>query len=222
MIELHDVTVVYGRTVALDAVSLELHEGVTGLFGQNGSGKSTMLRAVAGLIRPTRGHISLDGRPVTLREEGFRRRIGYSGHQSGLYERLTIAENLLLFARMYGTPRERVDETIERLGLSDRSDVQVGALSAGGKRSAAVARALLHEPDVLLLDEPYANLDDETADRISETVAAWRGPGRTAVIATHGAKRVKSFADASLILKRARAVSYRIRVPGDEDDEAEE
>jgi heme ABC exporter ATP-binding subunit CcmA len=222
LIELQDVTVVYGRTVALDAVSLELREGVTGLFGQNGSGKSTMLRAVAGLIRPTRGHISLDGRPVTLREEGFRRRIGYAGHQTGLYERLTIAENLLLFARMYGTPRERVDETIERLGLSDRSDVQVGALSAGGKRSAAVARALLHEPDVLLLDEPYANLDDEAADRISETVAAWRGPGRTAVIATHGAKRVKSFADASLILKRARAVSYRIRVPGDDDDEAEE
>lgn len=211
MIDILELTVVYGRTIALDALHLELNEGITGLFGQNGSGKSTLLRALAGLTRPTSGAIVLQGEHVSARDESFRRRVGYSGHQTGLYERLSVRENLMLFAQMYGVTSTRVDVVIADLGLDDRSGVMVGALSAGGKRSASVARALLHEPDLLLLDEPYANLDDEAAERISRSVQAWRAPGRLGIIATHGAKRVKSFADASLILKRGRVVSYRIR-----------
>lgn len=211
MIELRGVTVVYGRTIALDAVELELREGITGLFGPNGSGKSTLLRVLAGLLRPSAGSITLRGAPVSARDETFRRSVGYAGHQTGLYERLTVRENLVLFAQLYGSSEQRVDDVIEVLGLGDRRDVLIGSLSAGGKRSASVARALVHEPDLLFLDEPYANLDDEAADRISGAVQQWRGPGRVGVIATHGAKRVKGFADASLILQRAHAVSYRIR-----------
>jgi ABC-type multidrug transport system ATPase subunit len=100
---------------------------------------------------------------------------------------------------------------LELLDLNDRRNTPVGHLSAGLKRRAAVARAVLHEPDVLLLDEPYANLDDDASARVSDAVKAWRAPGRAAIIATHGAKRVKTFADASLIVQRGRVISYRRR-----------
>ncbi|MDQ4058489.1 MAG: ABC transporter ATP-binding protein [Actinomycetota bacterium] len=95
--------------------------------------------------------------------------------------------------------------------MTDRSHTLVGDLSAGLKHRASVARAILHEPDVLLLDEPYANLDDDASARVSDAVKTWRAPGRAAIIATHGAKRVKAFADAGIIVQRGRVVSYRRR-----------
>jgi ABC-type multidrug transport system ATPase subunit len=117
-------------------------------------------------------------------------------------------ENLALFARLHGVAERRVDEVLEELGLARRRDFLVGALSAGLKRRASVARALLHHPDLLLLDEPYANLDDDASDLVSAAVRRWRGPGRAALVATHGAKKVKRFADAGLILRDGRAVVY--------------
>jgi heme exporter protein A len=204
--------VVFGRTVALDSVTFEIGPGVTGLFGPNGSGKSTFLRAAAGLLRPVGGAVTIDGVVATMRSERFRRRIGYAGHQSGLYPDLSVAENLTLFARLYGARSDRVEEMLTAVGLTDRASTPVGALSAGLARRASVARAMLHEPDVLLLDEPYANLDDEASAKIGEAVKAWAAPGRCAVIATHGAKRVKAFADAGVILRDGRVViagSYR-------------
>ena len=211
MIELDDVRVMYGRTLALDSISLDLRDGVTGLFGQNGSGKSTLLKVIAGFVRPTHGDVRSGERPVRLGDEEWRRILGYAGHEPGLYGRLTVIENLELFARLYGTSPARAAELLEALDIADRRDSRVDALSAGLKRRVSVARALLHEPSVLLLDEPYANLDDDAADRVSEVVRDWRKPGRIALIATHGAKRVKEFADAAIILKQAHVVSYRVR-----------
>lgn len=211
MIEVAALRVAYGRTIALRDVDLAIRPGVTGLFGQNGAGKSTLLRAIAGLLEPTSGTISLDGRSLSLRDEEARRRLGYAGHRPGLYERLTVIENLRLFGRMYGVTQQRIDETLQLVDLVDRRDDRVSDLSAGLLRRAAVARAILHEPQVLLLDEPYANLDDEAAEAVSETVKAWRGDDRYALIATHGAKRVKPFADAGIILKRGQVISYRVR-----------
>jgi heme ABC exporter ATP-binding subunit CcmA len=218
LIKVAGLRVVFGRTVALDSLSLEIGEGITGLFGPNGSGKSTLLRAVAGLVRPVAGSITIDGGPAGTRSESLRRRIGYAGHESGLYPKLTLVENLGLFARLYGIGPERVRELLAAVGLADRATTPVGDLSAGLARRAAVARALLHEPQVLLLDEPYANLDDEASELISVAVRAWRGPGRCAVIATHGAKRVKSFADGGVILNNGRvtiAGRYRRRAPAE-------
>ncbi len=202
-------TVRYGRTLALDSVEIEIEPGISGLFGPNGSGKSTFLRVVAGLLRPSGGRITLNGRLVSNRDEGFRRLIGYSGHTPGLYERLTVRENLDLFSSMYGCGPDRAPKLIEDLALEDRAERRVGELSAGSKRTASVARALLHEPQILLLDEPYTNAVEEAAEAISRAVVAWRRPGRTAIIATHGAKRVRAFADAAIILQRARLVRHR-------------
>ena len=219
MISLEHLTVIYGRTLALDDVSLDIRPGITGLFGPNGAGKSTLLRVLAGLIRPTRGSIELEGAPIDLRSENFRGRIGYAGHEPGLYPDLTVAENLELFRELYGAPSERVDEMIANVGLEERRAVRVRDLSAGLKRRAAVARALVHDPDVLLLDEPYANLDDESSEKLSATIRGWSDGSRYALIATHGAKRVKSFADAGVIIQRGRIISYRVRtaeVPGAE------
>ena len=202
MIAVEGVTVVFGRTVALDSVSVEMPDGVIGVFGPNGSGKSTLLRAVAGLVKPISGTISMDGAGVDHRNESLRRQIGYAGHNSGLYARLSVYENLVLFGSLYGTPVARADEMIDTLDLGSHATKPAGELSAGLKRRAAVARAMLHEPRVLLLDEPYANVDEEAGDRITDAVKSWRAPGRIGLIATHGAKRVKPFADAGLILQR--------------------
>jgi len=208
-IELLGLTVSYGSTLALRPVDLTLYDGVTGLFGPNGAGKSTLLRVLSGLLRPSGGHATLFGKEIRATNESIRRRIGYVGHESGLYNRLSVIENLTLFANLYGVASTRVDDVLERLGMSERRNTQVGTLSAGLARRIAVARALLHEPDVLLLDEPYANLDDDATERVSAAVLDWRAPGRVAVIATHGAKRVKAFADAGIIIQRGAVISYR-------------
>lgn len=208
MIEIKDVTVVFGRTLALNRVDLEIGPGITGLFGQNGSGKSTLLRAIAGLIKPTKGAVLIDGRERARSDERSRAVLGFAGHESGLYARLTLQENLELFATLYGTVGAGVELILERLGLRALADVPVGSLSAGMKRRAAVARALLHDPEVLLLDEPYANLDDEASEAVSSAIREWSGPHKTAVIATHGAKRVKAYASAGVILQRGEVSSH--------------
>ncbi|HEX2051322.1 MAG TPA: heme ABC exporter ATP-binding protein CcmA [Actinomycetota bacterium] len=208
MIRVEGVRVAFGRTVALEHVDLEAGDGVVGVFGQNGSGKTTLLRVVAGLLQPSAGRVVLDGEPVWRGGEDVRRRIGYAGHAPGLYGQLTVAENVELFARLHGAPDGAAAQAIDALGLGDRAGTRVGELSAGLRRRAGVARALVHDPDVLLLDEPYANLDDDAAELVSAALRAWRGPERVALVATHGAKRLKSFADAGLILQRGRVVTY--------------
>jgi ABC-type multidrug transport system ATPase subunit len=172
-----------------------------------------LLRVLAGLHRPSHGSISFDGVPRHAADEALRRRIGYAGHEAGLYGRLTVEENLALFAALWGAPSSRVSQTLGEVGLEDRARSRVDELSAGLKRRASVARALVHQPDILLLDEPFATLDDESADLVIGAIKAWRAPGRIAVIATHGAKRLKSFADTAVVLRRGLVASDRDRAP---------
>ncbi len=210
MIELRGVTVAYGRTLALRDVDAAVETGVTGVFGPNGSGKSTLLRIAAGLLKPSSGEVLVDGRRFSARDEAQRGMVGYAGHDSGLYPALTVRENVALFAHLHGAPRSNVDRVVASVGLADRKETRVAELSAGLKKRAALARAIVHEPRVLILDEPYANLDDEAADLVTATIENWRAPGRTALIATHGAKRLKSYADASLVLRRGATASHRL------------
>ncbi|HEV3472289.1 MAG TPA: heme ABC exporter ATP-binding protein CcmA [Actinomycetota bacterium] len=208
MISTREVRVVFGGTVALSAIDLELGSGIVGLFGPNGSGKTTLLRVLTGLLPPTSGEVLYDGAPLDLRDEAQRRMLGYAGHSSGLYDTFTVRENLELFARLYGAVG-RVPHVIEALALTEVAGTRVGHLSAGWVRRAAVARAMVHDPQMLLLDEPYANLDDDASDIVSNAIRAWHSPGRTAVIATHGAKRVRAYADAGVVLRRGEVASAR-------------
>ena len=205
-VALDHVTVAFGRTLALDDVTLDIPEGITGLFGPNGSGKSSLLAAIAGLVKPMGGAVTIDGVLHSGRNEDLRRSIGYAGHASGLYGRLSLVENLGLFAALYGTDPGRIDGLISGLGLGASATRPVMELSAGSKRRGAVARALLNDPDVLLLDEPYANVDDEAADAISAAITSWKRPGKIALVATHGAKKVKAYADGAIVLQRGRLV----------------
>ena len=179
------------------------------MFGPNGSGKSTLLRTIAGLLRPAAGRITFMGEAIRSSDEDWRRRLGYAGHRPGLYEELTVRENLELFARLNGARAGAVEKTIEQIGLGDRAGDRVSTLSAGLARRAGVARAVVHEPQVLLLDEPYANLDDEAADRISDIVKGWGTGDRIALVATHGAKRLKAFAGHGLILRQGTVATFR-------------
>lgn len=205
-VTLHGVTVAFGTTLALDDVDLDVTDGVAGVFGPNGSGKSTLLRVIAGLIRPIEGTVALDGVEVSRRDEDLRRKIGYAGHESGLYPRLSLFENLHLFATLYGVRPDGVEHVVRDLRLDDVAARPVRELSAGTKRRAAVARALVHDPELLLLDEPYANVDDDAAEAISETIARWRGDRKTALVATHGAKKVRAYADQGVVLQRGHLV----------------
>jgi heme exporter protein A len=203
VIELRGLTVVFGRTIALDRLDLRIEPVLTGIFGPNGAGKSTLLRALAGLERPSEGSIefaSLNG----LDPEERRRRMSYAGHASGLYGHLTVIENLSLFATLYGAPAGRPLEMIRALALEEHAHKPARELSAGLKRRAAVCRALLHDPEVLLVDEPYANVDDEASAAISTAIQGWWRPGRYGLVATHGAKKVRAYAHAGVVLQRGR------------------
>lgn len=206
MIRAEGLSVFFGRTVALDSVDLDIDGGVFGLFGPNGSGKSTLLRVAAGLLRPSRGTLLFDGVAPTAAGEAVRGQVGYAGHLSGLYAHLTLSENLLLLARLYGVESSRADDMLEQLELTDHARSPVGSLSAGYRRRAAVARALLHEPRMLLLDEPYANLDGDATELVSAAIRHWRRPDRIALVATHGAKELKRWADGGIVLRRGRVV----------------
>jgi heme ABC exporter ATP-binding subunit CcmA len=223
VIRVEELRVLFGRTIALDAVSFDLSEGIFGVFGPNGSGKSTLLRVLAGLLRPSAGRVMLDGRPLLLSDETLRRRIGYAGHEPGLYANLSLTENLSLFGRLYGVEPGRAEELVEALGLVRRARAPTAELSAGWQRRAAVARAMLHDPELLLLDEPYANLDDDAADLVSNTIGARRKRGQITVVATHGARKLKAYADGGLMLRRGRLMSqgrYRQPEPAGEGREA--
>ncbi len=170
-----------GRVVALDDVSFTLTAGQTlAIFGPNGAGKTTLLKVLAGLIRPQGG---------SARVAGGRRTIGWIGHQSHLYGHLTVRENLLFWAALYGVPPaergRRAEEVLARLGTSDHAEQQVWSLSRGLVQRAAIAKALIHDPQVLLLDEPFTGLDLNAAAELRVLLGALRGAGRALVLTTH-------------------------------------
>ncbi len=171
----------FGSVRALDDISFSLAAGQTlALFGPNGAGKTTLLKVLAGLIRPDAGTASV---------AGGRRAIGWIGHQSHLYGHLTVRENLLFWASLYGVPaarREaRTDDVMRRLGVADRAHQPVRGLSRGLLQRAAIARALIHDPHVLLLDEPFTGLDLAAAGECRRLLGELRDAGRVLVLATH-------------------------------------
>jgi heme exporter protein A len=168
-----DLTVPWGETLAL--------------FGANGAGKTTLLRILSTSVRPDAGTVLIAGRDMLRQTAEVRRRIGVVGHRSFLYDDLTPLENLNYYARLYDIKdREaRVNAALDRVGLSGRANHRVRTLSNGMQKRAAIARAILHQPDVLLLDEPEAGLDRDSRLMLGNLLSEWTEEGRSAVLTTH-------------------------------------
>jgi len=203
-IELQGLTRRFGDREALSEVSLALDEGQTlVVFGPNGAGKTTLLRVLATLLRPHRGRVRVLGRELPREGWAVRGRIGLLGHASLLYRDLTARENLRFHARLHGVGDDRVDELLGVLGLGGRADDPVHTYSRGMVQRTAVARAVLHDPPLLLLDEPTANLDPQATELVEHLV----GPssGRTRVVTSHDPVGGLRGADLALGLRAGRA-----------------
>ena len=203
-IELGGLTRRYGERVALQDVTLTLPAGATlVVFGPNGAGKSTLLRVLATLLRPHAGTVRVLGR--ALPDEGWavRGRIGLLGHAPLLYRDLSGRENLAYHARLHGVAPERARELLERMGLSARADDKVHTYSRGMVQRLAVCRAVLHDPEVLLLDEPRANLDPAAAELVEPLIGA--ASGRTRIVTSHDPAGGLAEADVALGLRAGRA-----------------
>ena len=180
----------FGDLWAIRHMNLEVHRGeVLGLLGPNGAGKTTTVRLLAALIEPTEGSASVDGLDVVRQPDDVRARVGILTETPGLYEKLSASANLDFFGRLYGldavTRAARIERYLRLFSLWDRRDDSAGGFSKGMKQKLAIARALLHEPSVVFLDEPTAALDPEAAWIVREAIEAIRRSGRTIVLATH-------------------------------------
>lgn len=198
----------YGPVGAVEPLDLSIAAGESVvLFGPNGAGKSTLLRLLATLIRPTAGSLRLFGVDAASGDAApLRRRIGFLSHQTFLYDHLTARENLLFYGRLYGLPDPEgaALEAIRAVRLGHRQDDCVGTYSRGMQQRLAIARALLHRPDVILLDEPFTGLDRDSAHRLEERLRQEREAGRTSVMATHDLGPGMRAADRVLVLKEGR------------------
>ena len=198
----------YGEREALSDVTLSVPAGRTlAVFGPNGAGKSTLLRVLATLLRPHRGSVEVLGRSLPQEAWAVRGRLGLLGHEPLLYRDLSARENLRFHARLHGVALSTVEGLLERLGMRARAADPLRTLSRGMVQRVAVARAVLHEPELLLLDEPRANLDPAAIELVEPLIGA--RPGRTRVICSHDPATGLAEADLVLGLRGGRVALAR-------------
>ena len=197
----------YGDRAVLRGIDLSIGWGeIAVLFGANGAGKTTLLRVLAGLARPDSGSVHIAGRPMVRTGGAARRLVGFAGHQTMLYNDLTCRENLDFYCKLYGVPdrSRRVDQALEQLDLSDRADRRVRTLSHGMQKRLSMARAIMHRPAVLLLDEPEAGLDTASLETLGALLRDWAASGKSALLTTHNAEVGLAWARRVLGLARGR------------------
>lgn len=208
VIHLTQVTMCYGRTVALDGVDLHVAPGETfGLLGPNGAGKTTALRLLAGMAPPARGRVRVLGADPWAEPDRVRPRMGVLPEGAGLFERLTVGQNLALFAGLFGLGRESVDRALAVTGAAHLKGRRVGNLSKGERQRAALARAVLHDPELLILDEPTSGLDPAAAAALHQIIRDMQARGRTLVLASHDMAEVEALCHRVAILDRGRLVA---------------
>lgn len=200
----------YGARAVLRGVDLTVGWGeIAVLFGANGAGKTTLLRILAGLTRADAGTAHIASRAMHGRGNRSRRLVGFAGHQTMLYNDLTCRENLEFYARLYGIrdASGRIARVLEQASLSDRANRRVRTLSHGMQKRLAMARAILHEPAALLLDEPESGLDAESVEALGKFLRDWAASGRAALLTTHSAEVGLAWADRALTLAGGRIES---------------
>jgi len=202
----------YGTRAAVTDVSLRVRPGeVLGLLGPNGAGKSTTIGMISGLTVPDAGTVVLEGASLAADPDGFRRRIGLVPQDLALFEELTALANLELFGALYGLPKARLRERAARVlavvGLGDRGGDKPSTFSGGMKRRLNIACALVHDPDVLLLDEPTAGVDPQSRNAIFDNLESLRREGKALVYTTHYMEEAERLADRIVIIDHGRVVA---------------
>jgi len=188
----------FGDLVAVDRLDLDVRKGeIFGFLGPNGAGKTTTVRMLATLIAPTSGEATIAGRQLGTENREIRQRVGVLTETPGLYRRLSAWDNLVFFARLYqvAEPEQQTGKYLQLFGLWDRRDAPAGSYSKGMRQKLAIARALLHEPEVLFLDEPTASLDPEAAKVVRDLIETLRSEERTIFLCTHNLSEAERLCD---------------------------
>lgn len=207
LIEIDKLVKTYDLLPVLKGITVSIGRGeFVALLGPNGGGKSTLLRLLCGLTRPSSGSIRVGGWEIPRESAAVRAQIGLVSHRAMVYETLTARENLRFFARLYNLPASQLDDHITALlaqvGLSKRGDVPVRTFSRGMLQRLSIARALVHNPDILLFDEPYTGLDQAAAAVLDELLQHAHSGGRTIIMTTHDLLRAAALPSRVLILSR--------------------
>ncbi|MFD0959247.1 ABC transporter ATP-binding protein [Paenibacillus chungangensis] len=202
----------YNGTVALDRVSMSVEAGSCfGLLGPNGAGKSTMMKLLTGILRHDAGSIEVLGMDVGKQAGEIRATVGYVPQDITLYEKLSARQNLKFFGEMYGVRgaelKRRISEALERVGLSERADDRVASYSGGMKRRINIAAALLHEPKLVILDEPTVGIDPQSRNHIFELLRSLQQEGVTLIYSTHYMEEVEALCDAVAIIDHGRIIT---------------
>lgn len=209
ILESRDLRKRYGGTVALDGVSLDINRGeLLGLLGPNGAGKTTLLSIMGGLLDADSGEVRLGGSIFRRSDRDLRRRVGFGTQDLAVYPELTARENLLFFGRLYSLEsdrlRRRVDELLAAVGLTDRADHRAGTFSGGMKRRLNLAVAVIHEPEVLFLDEPTTGVDPQSRNHIFELVRTLNAAGMTIIYTSHHLEEVQTLCPRIAILDHGK------------------
>lgn len=208
-IQIQSVSKRFGPFTALANVDAEVPSGgALSLLGPNGAGKTTLLRLVAGLSHPTSGTIAIKGVDLEKDGEAVRNHFGVISHQTMLYNDLTARENLRFYGTLYGVASidNRIDQVIGDVGLTGREDDRVRTFSRGMKQRLAIARAIVHEPDILLLDEPFTGLDTAARQSLASRIHGFREEGRTIILVTHDLTQALALGDQFILLSRGRVI----------------
>jgi len=208
MIKLTGVSKFYDRFAAVEALDLEVRDGeIMGIIGHNGAGKTTTLKMIAGLIEPTSGSIEIMGRDLAKDSIAIKKSMGFLPEESPLYESMNVTEYLLFFSELYGLPKkialDRIDTILDSLNLEERHKL-TGELSKGMKRKVAIARALLHDPALLILDEPNSGLDPLTSFFIIDYLKKLKERGKTVLLSAHNLFHVEYICDRIAIMKQGK------------------
>ena len=188
---------------ALNNASFEVKEGeIFGLLGPNGAGKTTAIRCIAGLLKPYSGSVYVNGENIQHETHLFRKKMGFLTENHGSYEHLTVYDNLSFFGSFYNLDNleNRIEDVLSRMGLYDRKDLRAGKLSKGQKQRLAIARAILHDPQILFFDEPTSGLDPIASVKVRELILGLKGKKRTLFINSHNLEEVQKICDRVAIL----------------------
>lgn len=212
MIEVQNLRKSFGAFVAVDGVSFSVKPGeIFGLLGPNGAGKTTTLRMISTILKPDAGSITVNGYDALREPERVRAQLGVVTESNGLYDRLTVWENIRYFGRLYNLPEEQITERLQelspRLGLDEFAHKRAGQCSRGMKQKVAIAIALLHDPPVLIFDEPTVGLDVMTARQVRQFIKECRRPDKCVIFSTHIMSEVERLCDRIGIIHKGKLVA---------------